>query len=83
MIKIKVRLFAAAAQMAGTSAVDLSLAADKSTVKDAIEDLQSRFAMIGSLIPISRWAVNGAFVELDCRLSDADVLAMIPPVSGG
>lgn len=83
MIQIKVRLFAAAVQMVGASHVDLALAEGTTSVKDAVDHLNRQFSALINLIPISRWAVNGSFVELDYLLCDADVLAMIPPVSGG
>jgi len=83
-VKVKVRLFASFREAAGRSEMELELK-DNSTLRDLIAvldeiipGLAERFERGGALA-----AVNGAFAKPDRVLSEGDVVAVFPPVSGG
>ena len=77
---IRVRLFAALREIAGSSAVDVE-AADVGSLCDLlIERFGPEFARIlatGSVV------VDGSVVPRDHALSPSDEVALLPPVSGG
>ena len=81
-MRIHVKLFAILRDRAGVSDVELELPAG-STVSDAADALSERFPQIKSFLPRVAYAVNQTYVKADAPLSDADELALIPPVSGG
>jgi sulfur-carrier protein len=87
-VHISVRLFAGAAQLAGTSQLELELSSQstaqrKALVSDVVLRLLEQIPQLSSLLKNSRWAVDDDFVELNHVLQDGQMLAMIPPVSGG
>jgi sulfur-carrier protein len=80
MTMVTVRLFAALRDLAGSSEVQ----AEGGTVGEVVEALSSRFgerfagiARVGSVI------VDGERAHPDDRLSGAEEVALLPPVSGG
>ena len=80
-MRIEVKLFAGLAQRAGTRVLALELPAG-STVKAAEAALRERFP--GTVWPASAmFALNANYVAADAPLKEGDVLAVIPPVSGG
>ncbi|HEY6551364.1 MAG TPA: MoaD/ThiS family protein, partial [Solirubrobacterales bacterium] len=80
---IRVRLFAALREEAGSDSVDLELP-EGATVAKALEMLGSRPPLDGLLaqLPV-RMAVNRAYADAETRLAADDELALIPPISGG
>ena len=80
---VHVRLFAMLRERAGRDAVQVELP-DGATVRDAV-DAVAREHGLGELIarmPVVM-AVNREYASGDMSLSEADELALIPPVSGG
>jgi molybdopterin converting factor subunit 1 len=80
---ITLLFFAAVRERAGTGQEQLDLPADVRTVGDLpalIERLHPSLA--GSLVNV-RYAVNETFADAETPLSTGDVVAVIPPVSGG
>jgi molybdopterin converting factor subunit 1 len=80
---VHVRLFAMLRERAGRDAVQVELP-DGATVRDAV-DAVAREHGLGELIarmPVVM-AVNREYASGDVSLSEADELALIPPVSGG
>jgi len=80
---VHVRLFAMLRERAGREAVEVVLP-DGATVRDAV-DAVARQHGLGDLIarmPVVM-AVNREYAADDTALSEADELALIPPVSGG
>ena len=80
---VHVRLFAMLRERAGRDAVEVELP-DGATVRDAV-DAVAREHGLGELIarmPVVM-AVNREYASGDVSLSEADELALIPPVSGG
>jgi molybdopterin synthase catalytic subunit len=78
---MKVLLFAAAKERAGTAELDLPLAAGSAdeVLAAAVRAAPGLAAIAGSL----RVAVNHAFVDGKARVEPSDEVALLPPVSGG
>jgi molybdopterin synthase catalytic subunit len=76
-VKVRVRLFAALRESAGTDSLDIELAED-ATVADAIAAL----APVAGEMPF-RVAVNREYADDAEPIAEGDELAAIPPVSGG
>ena len=74
---VSVRLFAGLRERAGTGARELELA-DGATVGDVWRELDLGEEPAGLL-----YAVNRRYADSGARLADGDVVALIPPVSGG
>jgi molybdopterin converting factor small subunit len=77
---IRVRLFAAAREQAGTGTLSQDLLAG-STVADAAKALYDAYPAMREMR--LRFAVNAAYADPDAVLHDGDELACIPPVGGG
>jgi MoaE-MoaD fusion protein len=76
-MRVRVRLFAALRERAGTAERELGLD-DGATVADVWERLAIGDEPDGLL-----YAVNREYADGDRRLADGDEVALIPPVSGG
>ncbi len=74
---VSIRLFAGLRERAGTGARELELA-DGAKVADVWGELD-----LGDEPPGLLYAVNKAYASAESALSDGDVVALIPPVSGG
>ena len=79
-IRVRVRLFAAYREAAGTNRLDESLPIG-ARVQDLLDALQPRVPALGKTKGLI--AVNQEYVGPDFRLNDGDEVAFIPPVSGG
>jgi sulfur-carrier protein len=77
---VRVRLFAALRELAGSS----QGTAEGRTVGEVVEALSStygeRFARIAE---VSSFVVNGERAERSTPVADGDEVAVLPPVSGG
>jgi molybdopterin converting factor small subunit len=87
-IPIRVRLFAAPAQMVGASFVDLSVPVQsvkcwQVQLEKVIAQLCHDFPELHELVHQSRWALGNEFIAADHWITADHVLALIPPVSGG
>ena len=77
---VRLLLFAAAREAAGTRQVDLSAA----TVGDLLGQARERFGPgFGAVLDRSRVWVNGEPCDPSTPLSEGDEVAVLPPVSGG
>jgi molybdopterin converting factor small subunit len=56
---------------------------DNCTAGSVFETLLKEFPKLTSLKDVMMVAVNEEHAGLDAKLSDGDVLALFPPVSGG
>lgn len=79
---IKVRLFAVIADIAGARELEIELP-DEATGRELLDELKARFPKLAGLEPSLKLAVNQEYVSWDHKLSPADEVALIPPVSGG
>jgi molybdopterin synthase catalytic subunit/molybdopterin converting factor small subunit len=77
MIRVRVRLFAMLRERAGSSTVEVDVP-DGATAGDVWAALD-----IGPEPPGIALAVNHGYADRSTTLADGDVLAFIPPVSGG
>lgn len=77
---VRLLLFAAAREAAGTREVDLTAA----TVGEVLDLARARFgAGFAAVLDGSRVWVNGEPAQPETPLSDGDEVAVLPPVSGG
>ena len=77
---VRLLLFAAARQGAGTRQVDVAAA----TVGEVLDQARARFgAAFGAVLDGSRVWLNGEPSDPATPLSDGDEVAVLPPVSGG
>jgi molybdopterin synthase catalytic subunit len=76
-VQVSVRLFAGLRERAGTGARELELA-DGAKVADVWRELD-----LGAEPPGLLYAVNRSYAPADMELAEGDVVALIPPVSGG
>jgi molybdopterin synthase catalytic subunit len=80
-MRVTLRTFASLRELsADRFEVDL---ADDATVADAWTELQSRYPAVEPHRPYVRGARNGVYAPWDVTLADGDVVAFLPPVSGG
>lgn len=80
---VHVRLFAMLRERAGKDAVEVELP-DGATVQDALTAVSREHGLADLIgrVPVVM-AVNRQYASEDTSLSEADELALIPPVSGG
>ena len=81
-MKVVVKLFAAAREIAGQGEVPLELApgADVGEVRQALAAWAPRLAPLAAR---SMFAVNAEYAGDSTAVVEGDELALIPPVSGG
>ena len=79
---IKVLLFGAAADRAGTREVELP-ADDGATLGELWPLLTDRHPELVPMRDTLAFAVNGEYARMDAGVSSGDEVAVLPPVSGG
>jgi MoaE-MoaD fusion protein len=77
VVRVRVRLFAALRERAGTDELELELP-DGAVVADALE----RMRALTDGVPVVM-AVNREYADMGVTLNAGDEVALIPPVSGG
>jgi len=82
LMKVRVKLFAVARELAGRDAlaIDLPAGASVADVRRAVE--KSCPALIG-VLPHALWAVDATYASDITPVGEQSDIAMIPPVSGG
>lgn len=81
-MKVTVRLFSVAKEIAGFGERELELP-DVSTASDVLTKLDSLDPRLADWRKVFRLAVNQEYVPGDHPLKNGDEVAIIPPVSGG
>ncbi|WP_456369854.1 MoaD/ThiS family protein [Geoglobus sp.] len=76
---VRVKLFANFREIAGAKELEV----DAKTLGELMELLKSRYPQFEKLYEYSIVMVNGRVVEGDEVLDEKDVVALLPPVSGG
>jgi MoaD family protein len=77
---IRVRMFAALRELAGTPQVD----AAGRTVGEVVDDLSARYGeRFAAIVDVSSFVVNGERAARETVVADGDEVALLPPVSGG
>ena len=82
-MQVSVLFFAALRDRVGQSSLVLELPPEVRTVSSLSDHLEHSISALGGQLGSVRFAVNEQFAEPSLRLSDGDVVALIPPVSGG
>ena len=75
--------FASVREAVGASEAQLTLSDDVQTIADLALYLEQTEVTLARRLASVRFAINEAFVSPDAPISDGDVIAVIPPVSGG
>ena len=79
---LRILLFAQVSDAAGVSEVHLEGPAPP-TVAGVLDRLTERYPELESWLPSTAVAVNEAYVDRSHPVNPGDVIALIPPVSGG
>jgi molybdopterin synthase catalytic subunit len=82
METIRIQLFARFAEVLQTTDWTVTLA-PPATVAALRQKLTEAWPELGSLLEVSRFAVNEDFAAEDRLINSRDEIAVIPPVSGG
>jgi molybdopterin converting factor subunit 1 len=82
-VKLTIMYFAAVREIVGRGDMTLDAPPSVNTVGALATYLEANVAGLAGRLSVVRWAKNESFVELDERLEDGDVIALIPPVAGG
>jgi len=83
-VQIIVKLFAGAAEAAGAREVDIVRpSAATLSLAEMKADLAARYPALRKLLDTAWCARNDEYVTAEATLHDGDVIAIIPPVSGG
>lgn len=82
-MRVRVLFFAALRDLTGTPEQDLQLPPSVTTLRELLPELCSLHVSLRGRLQSVRVARNETFAELDERLADGDVIALIPPVAGG
>ena len=78
---MRVRLFAALREIAGSAWID---APDEPDVSALIEEVATRYGeRFGAIVAAGTVVVNGRTADLRHPLDPGDEVALLPPVSGG
>jgi molybdopterin converting factor subunit 1 len=81
-MRIRVRLFALAKELAGADILDIDMTAG-ACIGELRTCLEKERPALASLLKQSAWAVNQEFAGLTTPLHDGAEVAVLPPVSGG
>jgi molybdopterin converting factor subunit 1 len=82
-MKVRVLFFAATRDLAGASEATVTVPGSAPTVADLVLHLEATYPELSGRMATVRVAQNERFAKPEARLADGDVLALIPPVSGG
>jgi molybdopterin converting factor subunit 1 len=80
-MQVKVLFFGMARDISKVSSIQLELDKD-SKVSDLIQILKVRYSGFSTINDFSI-AVNEEYAESEVTLNESDIIAVIPPVSGG
>ena len=79
-MKVKVRFFAASRDITGTGEMEIELP-EGTTVAHLLEIVYAQYPKLPGITPMV--AVNAEYADRNRRLRSGDLVAIIPPVSGG
>ncbi len=81
-MKITVKLFAAARDLAGQAEIAIALPAG-ATIGELRRQMGEQFPTLAPLMPHAMFAVDAEYVPEDAPVPENAEIACIPPVSGG
>jgi molybdopterin converting factor subunit 1 len=82
-MKVRVLYFAAVRDETKRDEEELELPEDVVTIRDFVCDMARRYPALEPRLATIRFAKNETFVELEEKLEDGDVVAVLPPLAGG
>lgn len=82
-LSVRVRYFAALVELAGCDEEPLVLPASRATVAEVWDRVIALHPALGAQRPFVRVARNTDFVKDDAAVEAGDVVALLPPFSGG
>jgi molybdopterin converting factor subunit 1 len=80
-MEISILTFGVVREIMGSGAVTLTLT-EKMTAGQLTSQLREQYPALGTLSSFAI-AINGGYAASDTAITHADVVAIIPPVSGG
>jgi molybdopterin synthase sulfur carrier subunit len=80
-MKVKVLYFSQVKDKVGKNEEEIEF--EGKTLKDLVDVLVNKYPNIGDILKRSMFAVNESYETMDYNLQDNDIIAIIPPVSGG
>ena len=81
-MKVRVKLFAAARELAGRDELELELA-QRATLADLRVAIAKAFPALQKITPHALWAVDAEYAGDSTIINENSEIAIIPPVSGG
>jgi molybdopterin converting factor subunit 1 len=82
-VRVTVLYFASLRDALACADEALELELDRPLLSDLVASLVAKHPAIEARLKTLRFAVNEQFSDLDTPLAAGDVIALIPPVSGG
>ncbi|EEP60918.1 molybdopterin converting factor subunit 1 [Sulfurihydrogenibium yellowstonense] len=80
-MKVKVLYFSQVKDKVGKNEEEIEF--EGKTLKDLVDVLVNKYPHIEDILKRSMFAVNESYETMDYNLQDNDIIAIIPPVSGG
>jgi molybdopterin synthase subunit MoaD len=80
-MKVKVLYFSQVKDKVGKNEEEVEF--EGKTLKDLVDVLVNKYPDIEDILKRSMFAVNESYETMDYNLQDNDIIAIIPPVSGG
>jgi molybdopterin synthase sulfur carrier subunit len=80
-MKVKVLYFSQVKDKIGKNEEEIEF--EGKTLKDLVDVLAKKYPDIKDILKRSMFAVNESYETMDYNLQDNDIIAIIPPVSGG
>ena len=81
-MKVTVLLFGHFRDLAGVEGMTLEMS-ETATLKDLVDELENQNSALKDISKHCRFAINEEFAPLHMKLSEDDVVAVLPPMSGG
>ena len=81
-MKVRVKLFAVAKELAGCDELSVELPAI-ATIRDLRGAIVIVSPALARIVPHALWAVGAEYATDDTSLNEQSEVALIPPVSGG
>jgi sulfur-carrier protein len=82
-MRVQALFFAVTRDLAGVAEASVELTDEAPTVGDFVRAIEATYPGLAGRMESVRIARNERFAALDAPLADGDVLALVPPVSGG
>ncbi|WP_299239025.1 molybdopterin converting factor subunit 1 [Sulfurihydrogenibium sp.] len=80
-MKVKVLYFSQVKDKVGKNEEEVEF--EGKTLKDLVDVLVNKYPNIEDILKRCMFAVNESYETMDYNLQDNDIIAIIPPVSGG